>query len=183
MFRSLIHFEFIFVHGVRKCSSFILVWVVRQFSQHHLLKTLSCFGEGNGNPLQCSCLENPRDRGALWAAVYGVAQRRTWLKRFFFFFNYTILYWFCHNIKMNPPQVYMCSLSWTLLPPPSPYHPSGSSQCTRPKHPVPCIEPGLATRFIHDFKFRFQPSISGIPMNNIPVSSPRVLPEHGVFFS
>ena len=36
---------------------------------------------------------------------------------------------------MNPPQVYMCSPSWTLLPPPSPYHPSGSSQCTSPKHP------------------------------------------------
>ena len=35
-------------------------------------------------------------------------------------------------------------------PPPSPYHPSGSSQCTSPKHPVSCIEPGLATRFIHD---------------------------------
>ena len=37
-------------------------------------------GEGNGNPLQCSCLENPRDRGAWWASVYGVAQSRTWLK-------------------------------------------------------------------------------------------------------
>ena len=51
---------------------------------------------------------------------------------------------------MNPPQVYMCSPSWTLLPPPSPFHPSGSSQCTSPKHPESCIEPGLATRFIHD---------------------------------
>ena len=39
------------------------------------------FGEGNGNPLQCSCLENPRDGGAWWAAVYGVAQSRTRLKR------------------------------------------------------------------------------------------------------
>ena len=39
--------------------------------------SLSCIGEGNGNPLQCSCLENPRDRGTWWAAVYGVA----WLKR------------------------------------------------------------------------------------------------------
>ena len=43
--------------------------------------SLSCVGEGNGNPLQCSCLENPRDRGAWWAAVYGVAQSRTRLKR------------------------------------------------------------------------------------------------------
>ena len=41
----------------------------------------SCIGEGNGNPLQCSCLENPRDGRAWWAAVYGVAQSRTQLKR------------------------------------------------------------------------------------------------------
>ena len=41
----------------------------------------SCIGEGNGTPLQYSCLENPRDRGAWWAAVYGVAQSRTRLKR------------------------------------------------------------------------------------------------------
>ena len=43
MFRSLIHFEFIFVYGARKCSSFILLQVVDQFSQHHLLKRLSFF--------------------------------------------------------------------------------------------------------------------------------------------
>ena len=42
--------------------------------------SLSCIGEENGNPLQCSCLENPRDGGAWWAAVYGVVQSRTWLK-------------------------------------------------------------------------------------------------------
>ena len=43
--------------------------------------SLSCTGEGNSNPLQCSCLENPRDGGAWWAAIYGVAQSRTRLKR------------------------------------------------------------------------------------------------------
>ena len=43
--------------------------------------SLSCIGEGNGNPLQCSCLENPRDGGAWWAAVYGVAQSWTRLKQ------------------------------------------------------------------------------------------------------
>ena len=43
--------------------------------------SLSRSGEGNGNPLQCSCLENPRDGRAWWAAVYGVAQSRTWLKQ------------------------------------------------------------------------------------------------------
>ena len=46
----------------------------------HFHFSLSCIGEGNGNPLQCSCLENPRDGGAWWAAVYGVAQSRTRLK-------------------------------------------------------------------------------------------------------
>ena len=47
----------------------------------HFHFSLSCTGEGNGNPLQCSCLENPRDGGASWADVYGVAQSRTRLKR------------------------------------------------------------------------------------------------------
>ena len=58
----------------------------------------------------------------------------------FFFFKLYIIVLVLPNIKMNPPQVYMCS----------PFHPSGSSQCTSPKHPVSCIEPGLATHFIHD---------------------------------
>ena len=49
--------------------------------QLHFHFSLSCIGEGNGNPLQCSCLENPRDGGAWWAAVHGVAQSWTWLKR------------------------------------------------------------------------------------------------------
>ena len=59
-------------HGVAKSRT--------RLSELHFHFSLSCIGEGNGNPLQCSCLENPRDRGAWWAAVYGVAQSRTWLK-------------------------------------------------------------------------------------------------------
>ena len=47
----------------------------------HFHFSLLCFGGGNGNPLQCSCLENPRDGEAWWAAVYGVAQSRTGLKQ------------------------------------------------------------------------------------------------------
>ena len=47
----------------------------------HFHFSLLCIGEGNGNPLQCSCLENPRDGGGWWAAVYGVAQSRTRLKQ------------------------------------------------------------------------------------------------------
>ena len=47
----------------------------------HFHFSLFCIGEGNSNPLQCSCLENPRDGEAWWAAIYGVAQSRTQLKR------------------------------------------------------------------------------------------------------
>ena len=72
------------------------------------------------------------------------------LKKFYFILKLYIIVLVLPNIKMNPPQVYMCFPSWTLLPPPSPYHPTGSSQCTSPKHPVSCIEPGLATLFLHD---------------------------------
>ena len=46
----------------------------------HFHFSLSCIGKGNGNPLQCSCLENPKDGGAWWAAIYGVARSRTRLK-------------------------------------------------------------------------------------------------------
>ena len=47
----------------------------------HFHFSLSCIGEENGNPFQCSCLENPRDGGAWWAAIYGVTQGQTQLKR------------------------------------------------------------------------------------------------------
>ena len=61
------------VHGVAR-SRTRLSWLHFHFS-------LSCTAEGNGNPLLCSCLENPRDGGAWWAAIYGVAQSWTRLKR------------------------------------------------------------------------------------------------------
>ena len=76
---------------------------------------------------------------------------------FHFFFNFYFYFILLYNtvlllpyIDMNLPQVYMCSQSWTPLPPPSPYHLSGSSQYTSPKQPVPCIEPRLAIRFLYD---------------------------------
>ena len=53
--------------------------------RHHFHFSLSCIGKGKGNPLQCSCLENPRDGGAWWAAIYGVAQTRTRFSDFFLY--------------------------------------------------------------------------------------------------
>ena len=79
------------------------------------------------------------------------------------------------NIKMNPPQVYLCSPSWTLLPPPSPYPSSGLSQCTSPKHPVSCIEPGLATHFIHDIIHVSTPFSQIFPPSPSPTESIRLI--------
>ena len=57
----------------------------------HCHLSLSCMGEGNGNPLQCSCLENPKEGGAWWAAVYGVTQSRTRLSNFTLTFHFHAL--------------------------------------------------------------------------------------------
>ena len=76
-------------HGILQAR--IVEWVAFPFSRRcsqprdwtqvsHTAGRFFISWEGNGNPLQCSCLENPRDGGAWWAAVYGVAQSRTWLK-------------------------------------------------------------------------------------------------------
>ena len=81
---------------------------------------------------------------------------------FILFFNFTILYWFCHVS------------TWTLLPPPSPYHPSGSSQCTSPKHPVSCKEPGLAIHFIYDIIHVSMPFSQVIPPSPSPIESKRL---------
>ena len=65
----------------------------------HFHFSLSCIGEGNDNPLQCSRLENPRDRGAWWAAVYRVAQSRTQLK------------WLSSSIMSDIEHLFMCLLA------------------------------------------------------------------------
>ena len=86
--------------------------------------SLSCIREGNGNPLQCSCLENPRDGGAWWAAVYGVAQSRTQLKWFSSihthtytliasFIMYQMLYWV--HVYIYISFVYLCNILFILL--------------------------------------------------------------------
>ena len=75
---------------------------------------------------------------------------------------------------MNPPRVYTCSPSWTLLPPCSPYHPSGSSRCTSPEHPVSCIKPGLAIHFTYDIIHVSMPFPQIIPPSPSPSESKRL---------
>ena len=94
--------------------------------------------------------------------------------KFYFIFKLYITVLVLPKIKMNLPQVYMCSPSWTPLPPPSLYHPSGSSQCTSPKHPVSCIDPGLATRFIHDILHVSMPFSQIFPPSPSPTESKRL---------
>ena len=99
-----------------------------------------------------------------------------WMLPFFNYFlilllNFTMMYWFCQILKWIRHR---CSPSWTLLPPPSPYHPSGSSQCTSPKHLVSCIEPGLATRFIYDIIRISMPFSHIIPPSPSPTESIRL---------
>ena len=94
----------------------------------------------------------------------------------FFYFNFLL-----HNIvlvlpyiNMNLPRVYTCSPSRTPLPPPSLYHLSGSSQCTSPKHPVSCTEPGLVIRFLYDIIHVSMPFSQIIPPSPYPTKSKRL---------
>ena len=93
-------------------------------------------------------------------------------KNFFLLYNIVLV---LPYINMHPPWVYTCSPSWAPLPPPSPYHPSGSSQCTSPKHPVSCIEPGLAIHFLYDIIHVSMPFSQIIPHSPSPTESKRLL--------
>ena len=82
---------------------------------------------------------------------------------YYYYFYFTILYWFCHTSTCILHGCMHVPHSEPPLPPPSPYHPSGSSQCTSPKHPVSCIEPGLAIHFLYDIIHVLMPFSQIIP--------------------
>ena len=87
-------------------------WESDMTERLHFHSSLSCIGEGNGNPLQCSCLENPRDGEAWWAAVSGVTQSRTRLKRLSSSSSSTWWYQTCFYTLYHPLP-YPCSLRLT----------------------------------------------------------------------
>ena len=105
-------------------------------------------------------------------------RKRVPVKHLLFIFLILIFTLFCFTIvlvlpyiNMNPPRVYMSSQSWTPLPPPTPFHLSGSSPCTSPKHPVFCIEHRLAIHFLHDSIHVSMPFSQIIPPSPSPSES------------
>ena len=124
--------------------------------------------------IKVSCITDPRTQSA-----EGTKDRRCFIYffriLFYFIFKLYNIVLVLPYIEMNPPQAYMCSPSWTLLQPPSSYHPSGSSRCTSPKHPVSCIESGLATHFIYDIIHISMPFSQIIPPSCSPTKPKRLL--------
>ena len=99
----------------------------------------------------------------------------------FFFFRFYLFIFLLYNtvlvlpyINMNPPRLYTCSQSWNPLLPPSPYHLSGSSQCTSPKHPISCIKPRLVIHFWYDIIHVSMPFSQIIPPSLSPTESKRL---------
>ena len=120
---------------------------------HDWATSLSGIGEGNGNPLQCSCLESPRDGGACWAAIYGVTQSWTWLKRLSSSSSSKL--WICMNLFVQWMNIYFSSVQFSRsvvsdsLWPHAPQHtwPPCSSP-TAGVYPNPCP----LSRWIYTYK-------------------------------
>ena len=100
-----------------------------------------------------------------------------WFYNHFIFFNFYFYFILLYNtvlvlpyIDMNQPRMYMSSPSWIPLPPPTPYHLSGSPPCTSPKHPVSCIEHRLAIHFLHDIIHVSMPSPKSSHPHPLPQS-------------
>ena len=101
------------------------------------------------------------------------------LKFKFMYFNWQLItLQYCIGFAIHQHEsatgVHMFPLLNLPPPPPSPYHPSGSSQCTSPKHPVSCIKPGLAIRFLYDFIHVSMPFSQIIPPSPSPTESKRL---------
>ena len=119
------------------------------------------------------------DREAWCAGVHGVTKSWTWLSDWtelriyiLFFFFYTLQNCISFAKYQNESATGMHVFPiLNPVPPPSPYHPSGLSQCTSPKHPVLCIEPGLATRFIHGILHVSMPFSQIFPPSPSPTES------------
>ena len=118
-------------------------------------------------------------------SMYGVRKYSISIFFFFAFLKYKFIYFnwrlitlqYCIGFAIHQHEsatgIHVFPIL-NLLPPPSPYQPSGSSQCTSPKHPVSCIEPGLVTRFIYDIIHVSMPFSQIIPPLPSPTESKRL---------
>ena len=141
----------------------------------HLHFCFSAFALLTTSVILCVCISTlPQARETCRSANGSLCHFSSTIWEVFFFFpQLYILFYFIfllYNIvlvlpyiNMHLPRVYTCSPSWTPLPPPSPHHPSRSSQCTSPKLPVSCIEPGLAIHFLYDIIHVLMPFSQIIP--------------------
>ena len=118
----------VFMMGMEKGISYLYGTVIFKEKElkNQLIAYSNRFGEGNGTPLQCSCLENPMDGGAWWAAVHGVAESRTRLSDFTFTFHFhalekavaphsSVLAWRIPGTGAWWAAVYGVARSWTRL--------------------------------------------------------------------
>ena len=109
-----------------------------------------------------------------WVYCEGRANRISFLKNYYYYF-FTLQY--CFGFATHQHESAMGVHVFPILnplPPPSPYHLSGSSQCTRPKHPVSCIEPRLAIHFLYDIIHVSMPFSQIIPHSPSPTESKRL---------
>ena len=178
---SPIYTLYYFLHNTLGISTLPLwIWKLNQLGRS------LCSFSVHFSDLDYSCVLFP-SRNTQTACIY--------IENFLFFFSgddyilffnhlsflYYYYYYLLYNIVLvlpyinrNLPQVYTCSPSWTPLPTPSLYHPAGSSQCTSPKHPVSCIEPGLGIRFLYDIIHVSMPFSQIIPPSSSPTESKRL---------
>ena len=154
------------VHGVAKTQTQLSDWT----EQYSIVRLHQKY-------LSTVLLTDIRTYFQVFLFLFFAIMKNAILNILFFFFYFILLYntvLILPHINMNPPWVYMSSKSWTPLPPTSPYHLSGSSQCTSPKHPVSCIELRLAIHFLYDIIHVSMPFSQIIPPSPSPTESKRL---------
>ena len=156
----------------------LFAWGVQSTGVSALASLLPKKSQG-WSPSECTGWISLQSKGLSRVFSNTTVQKHQFFGAQLFIFYYLLLLLFLlYNIilvlpyiNMNPLPVYMCSPSWTPLPPPSPYHSSGSSQCSIPEHPVSCIEPGLAIHFPYDILHVSMPFSKIIPPSPSPSES------------